>query len=61
MLILYPFDSTKRKFGDDYFRFFLSLVLVQCVVNAVFARVGKSPLLLCLLLLNFSYYSVCSS
>ena len=34
--------STKQKFGDDYFRFFLSLVLVQCIVNTVFARVGES-------------------
>lgn len=32
--------STKRKFGDEYFRFFLFMVLVQCIVNAVFARTG---------------------
>ena len=33
--------STKRKFGDEYFRFFLFMVMVQCVINAIFARVGQ--------------------
>lgn len=30
---------TKRKFGGEYFRFFLFMVLVQCIINALFARV----------------------
>ena len=32
---------TKRKFGGEYFRFVVTLVFIQCVVNATFARVGK--------------------
>lgn len=35
--------STKRKFDDEYFRFFMFLVLVQCIVNALFARAGQFP------------------
>ena len=33
--------STKRKFGEEYFRFFIFMVLVQCIINAAFAQVGK--------------------
>jgi len=31
---------TKRKFGGEHFRFVVTLVFIQCVVNATFARVG---------------------
>jgi len=29
---------TKRKFGDEYFRYFMFLVGIQCIVNAAFAK-----------------------
>lgn len=47
MLYLLTCYSTKRKFGDEYFRFFLFMVLVQCIVNAVFARIGQLWLKYC--------------
>ena len=45
--------STKAKYGDEgeKFHYTLSLVFIQCIVNALFARIGKSLLYFSALLL----------
>ena len=52
--------STKTKFGGEYFRFFLFLVMIQCIVNATFARVGKQRIILFGLHCHFVCSIVCA-
>ena len=47
--------STKRKFGDERFHYFMFLVAMQCIINAMFARLGK-VLKLCVCVWEGGYY-----
>ena len=33
--------SSKRKFGEEHFNYSVFLVGSQCIVNAIFAKIGK--------------------